>query len=200
MNEFISVYDVLLDIYKDKYTGLKELATAVEDTNIPMRCLDQLGRYITADESEDRKPIIAAIISLSKRFADYDAEDVDEYTFHFEADSSNNLLCRYGWEAKSLPDFTAIHKAFLGQKEKKLPKASAKVYGMIAGYLKLHLSPSDYLDFSGGYAPGNKAARAALKALLTQVNETISPKPLSDTLDHTRAFAIMAIKEAKKEL
>lgn len=54
MNEFISVYDVLLDIYKDKYTGLKELATAVEDTNIPMRCLDQLGRYITADESEDR--------------------------------------------------------------------------------------------------------------------------------------------------
>ena len=200
MSEFISVYDVLLDIYKDKSTGLKELATAVEDTNIPMRYLDQLGRHITADESQDRKPIIAAIISLSKRFSDYKAKDIDEYTFHFEADSSDNLLRSFGWEAKSLPDFTAIHRAFLGQKEKKLPKASAKVYGMIAGYLKQKLSPSDYLEFSGGYAHGNKAARAALKALLTQVNETISPKPLLDTLDHTRAFVIMDIKEAKKEL
>ena len=87
------------ELVEHREVTAKELATAVEDTSIPMRCLDQLGRYITADESEDRKPIIAAIISLSKRLSDYDAEDVDEYTFHFEADSSNNLLCRYGYDS-----------------------------------------------------------------------------------------------------
>ena len=183
--------------WKRKPVEVSVLATAIKECGISH--IDRFTRFMTANPSQQKR-----VLSALEEYVEIvnwgeDPYEVQRYKCNLIETDAFREWHTFGWEEKSLPNFTATYKAFHEQKEEKPPKASAKVYGMIAGYLKLSLSQDDYLDFSTNHAAGDKAAKAALEGLLTQVNETISPKPLSDTLDHTRAFAIRVIKEANKE-
>ena len=129
MSEFISVYDLLVGDHKDKYPGLKELATTVEDERVELFFFDRFGRYNQADKTTNREEILDAIASLTERLSIYDAGEVDEFIFHFEIGDLEDLLRRFGWN-NELPDFKAIYaewKAEKGSGEKEDPELSMSV-------------------------------------------------------------------------
>jgi len=129
MNEFISVYDLLVGDHKDKCPSLKELATAVEDERVALFFFDRFGRYNQADKTTNREEILDAIASLTERLSIYDAGEVDEFIFHFEIGDLEDLLRRFGWN-NELPDFKAIYakwKAEKGSGEKEDPELSMSV-------------------------------------------------------------------------
>ena len=141
MSEFISVYDLLVGDHKDKYPGLKELATTVEDERVELFFFDRFGRYKKLDEPVIREEILEAFASLTESLSIYDDGEVDEFMFHFEIGDLEDLLRRFGWN-NDLPDFRAIYakwKAEKGSGEKedpKLPKfvrQNDKAWGVLLG-------------------------------------------------------------------
>ena len=211
---FLSIYDLKVGERKSKKEGdlfsgtLREwerepvdvsvLATVIKEYGVS--CIDEFARFVKADSSQE-KEVLSAIKEYVK-FVNW--EEDSHKILHREILMHDIELFKvwhiFGWEKTNIPDFTAIHKDWCVQESErgKLPKGGAKIYGMTAGYLKLNLSTSDYAEFAGGYAVGNKAAKAALKSLLTEIDLEITGKPLLEILKHTRAFALESIKEESR--
>ena len=213
---FLSMYDLKVGARKPRQKGDRDsgillewerepvdasvLATVIQEYGIS--CIDEFARFVKAN-SNQQKDALSAIKEYVK-FVSW--EENPQKLLHreilmYELEPFKEWHV-FGWEKNNMPDFSAIHRNWCVEESErqKLPKGGAKIYAMAAGYLKLNLSASDYVDFTGGYAAGNKAAKAALESLLAEIDQGISVKPLLDILKHTRAFALASLKEGNKEL
>ena len=174
------------------------LATVIKSHGI--NCIDSFGRWADADTDQTKE-----VLSALENYVDFMKYACDSDTMqNFESNMTDRVAFAewhsFGWEAVKLPDMSAIYNDWQGKKSADVrpPKASAKVYAMIAGYLKKNMTTKDYVDFSGNYAAGDKSAKTALKELLAEVGEDMSDKPIADVLNNARAFALKHLSEEKK--
>ena len=188
MSEFISVYDLLVGDHKDKYPGLKELATTVEDERVELFFFDRFGRYKKVDETTNREEILEAIASLTERLSIYNDVEVDEFIFHFEIGDLEDLLRRFGWN-NELPDFKAIYakwKAEKGSGKKEDPELSKfvrqnhKAWDVLLGSVMACISklPASYSKELGR----DKTVHELVDDIIRKDNRSQQTKPLLSML------------------
>jgi len=188
MSEFISVYDLLVGDHKDKYPGLKELATTVEDERVELFFFDRFGRYKKLDEPVIREEILEAFASLTESLSIYDDGEVDEFMFHFEIGDLEDLLRRFGWN-NDLPDFRAIYakwKAEKGSGKKEDPELSEfvrqnhKAWDVLLGSVMACISklPASYSKELGR----DKTVHELVDDIISKDNRSQQTKPLLSML------------------
>lgn len=214
---FLSIYDLKFGKRKSRPKGTPRgvrpdwerepvdvavLATVIREFDI--KCIDGFGRWVTADVKQKETLLLALEHYVDFVNWEQDAYKVQEYEAHLSEPEHCPEWNGFGWEVDQLPDMSGIYRDWLKKETtaaspKKPPKASSKVYAIVAGYLKQYMTSKDFADFSGGYAAGNKVANKALKQLLAEVGEDVSDKPIAVILNNARKFALMHLSEGNKE-
>ena len=189
MNEFISVYDLLVGDHKDKCPGIKELYTAIESECSELSHFDRIDRYKKVTKSREREAILVAIAEHHERTSTYELYDVEEYLINFEDYYEGNLTRVYGWSGE-LPNFEAIYAVWkaensYGQEEDpELPKfvrPNNKAWDVLLGSVMFCISslPASYSKELGR----NKTVHELVDDIISRDSRSQQTQPLLSLLN-----------------
>ena len=191
MNEFISVYDLLVGHHKDKCPGIKELATAIEvgGEGVELFHFDRVGRYKKVAESREREAILVAIAEHHDQMSVCEPYDVEEYLINFEDYYEGNLTRIYGWSSE-LPDFEAIYAAWKAEngygeeEDPDLPKfvrPNNKAWDVLLGSVMFCISslPASYSKELGR----NKTVHELVDDIISRDSRSQQTQPLLSLLN-----------------